>query len=270
MYCEKSSSVKTLIKLGNFTNFASGLKCVNIKNEKLEHSGKFYKIFAIIIFMIITIEFLKSSYMNIQLTLDVFNITVVMTFTFSEMATLFTYLFMVVNTIFAKHKIRMKIYEALVEVDEELEFDDINHSKTFKRNTVLFYLTYVSLKIFHCVSNSIMWPQFHIWVFHFCSIAIDFQIIHFVMEINIVARRFEILRLSMERIVCKNVDLELQDGFIANLWKNEQIHKKLNCSKLLSTLNKLTNIIEDINYFYGSTVIIFNYNYKSFFYLKNL
>lgn len=260
---KKSSNIMTLIKLENFTSFVSGLKCVKIKNEKLKYTGNLYKFFAVVISLIITAEFLKDSYTNVQRTLDVFNITVVLTFTFNELSILFTYLFMVVNTIFVKCGIRMKIYEALIEIDKELEFDDVDQNKKFKKNAILFYLIYISFKTFHCVYNSLMWPQFHIWFFHFCSIVIDFQTIHFILEINIIARRFEILRYNLERIAFKSMNLEIQDGLITSFWKDHHERKKMDCIKILSILNKLTNIIEDINYFYGSTVIfykLFNYN----------
>lgn len=247
-------NIKVLIKFYDFNNFFVGLGCMKIENDKLKLRGRLYKIFACVIALIATIDFLKCCYLNIWVSLNLLNFSVVLTFSFNGITVFFAYILMFSNIIFWKPYSKLKIYEKIVKIDQALQFGDIKINTILQKNILFVYTSYFIFKIINVIYHHHIWPEFYMGVYHYYSIAIDLQILNFILEISMLSRRFEILRCRLNKFASRNVDLEFQDCVVTYFWKIHHEPKYVNSTKLLWTFNKLTDLIDDMNSFYSSMV----------------
>lgn len=169
----------------------------------------------------------------------------------------------ILHGIFYGGKIQKSIMISIMRVDAYLNFPD---SSNFKIRIVLVHSVYAFFKFCHLcfdmctLDYNILLAQF---LNHYSLIAFEVEILHYIIEINEVARRFEYLN----DLLASSLNLKYTEGFLMKLWERKSIIQENMFQNMESSMKiyaDLCQIVDDIVSCYGLTVteifyMIFNF-----------
>lgn len=264
-----------LFKTYKIINFIFGTKKLSeYDGFKFTESCRFYKntfvLLSIVQFFIVTlsmdpiIEEIKKITSTAHLTL--------MMLTFTMLSAAHTVI--ILHGIFYGSKLQKSILNSIMKVDTYLSFPK---SPNFKFHVVFVHLIYALLKLGHlsfdmCTLDSyVLLPQF---LNHFSIIAFEVEILHYIIEINEVAKRFDYLN----NLLASSLNLKYTEGVLMKMWEKKVIkygYISLNNKNSMKIYYELCQIVDNIVSCYGLAVIsIFHSNFAMFYfynqYLFNL
>lgn len=193
-----------------------------------------------------------------------FNFSVAITFLVNQISIVITlWIILIYNAAFNTKK-TLKIYRILIDIDEIIEFPS-ERNKSIKRTITIFFVTWITFRIAQWTISSLIWPKHNTIASNISIFIIDFSLVRFIFEINIIARRFEYLnRYLIHKHEIEN-DLQIfyvQDSIITRFWRMKDLSKvKINLSheKILSIHNKLIEIVSMITTCYDTLVNFHKY-----------
>lgn len=273
VFINENSDIATLLKSYHFITFLFGSLRIKIVDGQLQRIGKIYKIFAFVLTLAIVEEFIKTIYSHIIVTSQLFDKIVTITFITSEIFLLISYTILIFYNVCFNSENFSKLYKTLIKVDLELEIDDKVLCDKFKYKVFIFHLLYGAFKSFQVILNFVKWPMYSMAYNNFCCVVLDLELLHFMIEAEIVARRFELLgkriaNINLRRSMEIEVDFDIVDGIFYGSWKNDSKCKPISPAKILSMYQKLIDCTKNLNNCYGLVVILHNYFYVNGFILQ--
>lgn len=256
-----SPKVRWLLCSLEYIKFFFGTQKLKIYNNKIVETSGFYKIYSLFLLVcvptIIINELLR--YLNQAYGKTPTTVIVILVLTYTTQC--FNYMVTLINGIFYS-KILKKILENLMKIDCILEDVDF----TFKLNFVFAIIIYFILKSAQILIDFVSWNLmlYRIMIiFYFMSNSLDFEILHFVIKLNIVAKQFEVLNQNLILYGLKNHNIELSDlerksNILHKIWKNRLSNKRcesMHIDQILKVYKILLDTVDDLNSFYGLMVI---------------
>lgn len=234
--------------------------------------GYIYKIFASILTICLSSLLIHHTSFNIGVYAGFRSFCLILIYALSQYSALVTYFIASFKNITIDLKTTKNLYSLLLEIDTNIEYKKTSQNKSQELFMVLVYVLYGVLRFCQIYANQLVWSRFFSWTYNASCILIDLQLIRFIFEINVVARRFEVLNCRLKSYLknnCNEKNYDVRDGALSKLWStrnNKIIDVKINGKEdlemLLSTYNKLIEVVDTLNSCYGLLVSmnIFNYD----------
>lgn len=257
------SNIIVFVKYTNIIFNIVGLKRIETRRNELQVVGKRYKMYSTVLLLSVIFWYIYFAIINIR-KIYKFNFSVAITFLVNQISIVITlWIILIYNAAFNIKK-TLKIYRILIDIYEIIEFPS-ERNKSIKRTITIFFLTWITFRIAQWTISSLIWPKHNTIASNISIFIIDFSLVRFIFEINIIARRFEYLnRYLIHKHEIEN-DLQIfyvQDSIITRFWRMKDLSKvKINLSheKILSIHNKLIEIVSMITTCYDTLVNFHKY-----------
>lgn len=252
--------IQVLLQYYNYFTFIFGFQKLKLINGKIFNTGKFYKLFACV-FMIILVYFnfrgVRYKYIKKYKHRSVPFAISVSVFYF---LTITGYIIILINSLFFSQEIYEKILTTISNVYNRLNF---KNDKVYylKRNITTVHTIYFIFKIIFFIVDYISSPNsLYVIFMQLLMVGLDLETIHFAMELNIVARLFEMVNSEFKNFSTYKIDIK--SGILARMWSEKKIdsihyNKTENrLIKMLKNYDDLVNVVFHLNSRYKITVYI--------------
>lgn len=276
---EKSDDLDFLIKFFGNMKYIIGLKKIKLENGSIRLMGKIYKLYSTIFLIIIStlVAYNFTLYTNPYYSTN-FSFSVKLTLSFTQIALWTSYIAVTLRGIYTIPKMKLKMYNTLKLIDISLTFPIEEKSNNFKIWTVGVHVIFFIIKFILYMGDVWAWTfNATFYMVHFVAFVVDLEFLDRIIEINMIARRFEKLNFclkSLKKICCANVcaDFDMKDGLLLKLWRKNfnaqiDISKKVDAMQLFQIYEKLSIAIKEINNIFGIPVFFTFYiisTYNSF------
>lgn len=263
--------IKVLVQYFNYFTFIFGLQKLKFVNGKIFKIGKFYKVYASIHMIILAyINFcgVRYKYDNKYKNQPVsFVITVIVFYS----ATITGYIMMLINSVFFSQEIYVKALSTISKANNCLnsEEDDVVNNRNLKKKIIVTHTIYFIFKIIWTIIDYLTFPSPYVIFLQSLMIGLDLEIIHFVMELNIVMRLLEKVNSELKKF--STCPIDIKSGILYEIWSKKKIKTNSipndktenRLIELLKIYDDLIDIIFHLNSHYKITVYIFLYYYNS-------
>lgn len=165
---------------------------------------------------------------------------------------MFAHIFVVLCEVNNSEKSK-KFLQTLIEVDHKIRTDV--KLKSFKRHLIVMHSIYAIIKLMDVYYEVFFGEKIDeiVIMFSLMNICSDVEVMHFVVEGNELARRFERLNI----LLSKCVECKLYDGLLMKLWnRNYDVHWSDGDKFQIATdvFVKISHAVRDLNSCFFSTV----------------
>lgn len=241
------NNIFTFTKLTNIFYYFTGLKRISVKNHKINDVGIAYKVCSFFFFFSLFICFLYVTFLNFVMS-KMYSLSLVITFTLSQVSMSFIIFANLIYCVGFRADINKEMYNTLLEIDEITNFTTANQNKGIKTSIVAVMLFWFIIKSIQCLIN------FYTYLFYYTPYNIslcilDLQIIRLVFEINIIARRFEVLNYHLSRTYIKENDyknFDKRDSILMRFWRItdfSEIKPNNACENLIFVCSKQVEVV---------------------------
>lgn len=256
-----SSDLCRLIETYKYTKFIIGTQKIKICKGTVVEMGLLYKIYSWFLGLVLpaiifthVIQFIKNSLGKFIITMFI-----VIILTHSTLAT-----FHIMSTI-SKSKFFKNIVQGIIEFDNILNIQNIKKPFLYPK-LCLVLIFYIVLKIFQIFYDYLSWdsPSYILIVpFYLISCIMEIEVGYFVVETNILARRFEILNELLKnygtnKLHMTKMHIETDFGILHRIWENKNGNlEKFHCSDLyrfMKAYKILVDVTKEMSNYYGLTV----------------
>lgn len=247
------------MKYQNAICFIFGVQKVHIISDKIVPVGKYYKLYSIFIFLILTTGMFWSVVINVKRNSNN-SLSVLLTTITSYASMIVAYMVTAINCFMFSPEITKEIFNSFLKVDQNFLLLQNSRKNNVKTMVVLLHSFYIVLKSFLTLVDLIDWMTLDTIIGHICTSVIDLEILHFIINVEVTARAFELLNRRLAKLsLPKSIDFDIKDGLMAKIWKrdisviNNNLSEK-SIKKCIAVYNQLAEIIDSINFSFGLTV----------------
>lgn len=240
-----------------------GMQKIRIESDKIVAVGKYYKLYSIFLFSVLTTGMIWSIIINLQASSKESLSIILTTFT-SYASMLVAYIVTSINCFMIGPEITKEIFSNFLSIDQNLLLLQNSRKISVKSMVMILHAFYIFLKSFHVLIDLYTWMRLDTAISQICTLVVDFEILHFIINVEITARCFEMLnRRLMNLNLPSCIDFDIKDGLMARLWKRDistvnSILTGKGIKKCIAVYNQIAEIIDNINISFGLTVMIYN------------
>lgn len=269
------NQIQILIKLYSNINKLFGLQKLTINSyNEIKVTGTSYKVFALLKMVFFIIMMIYSLVLN---NLEIYNNMpgpLLMAVCLSHFILLFSYILIVSKNIFSKNEIYKKIIWKMSKGMKILKINTLENCKMFKKYVIMLHCLIFILKTIHILIYFFTFNNYRMILIQIVFATVDLELIHFAIEVNLVARMFEYFNKQMAD--GENNSYLVQNGILSIIWHTNKFqtikvtdqnrHKFI--AKYLNIYHLLASIVHDMNSYYGYLVIciliLYFYNISNF------
>lgn len=256
-----------LLKSYEFANRPLGLQKIKIKNKKLTHPGKLYKVYIIVLGILTCVMALISLKNNYIGQFKGIPIPIMRSLIFNVIISIIGMLLIFINDVYSSNEDYFKIFILLSKVTDNLDFGNAEKRRYFEKFLKSLHRIVLVLKAVFYIPDLMRFRSFTALSFHLVIYILDMEMMHFVIETNLIARLFENMNSKLLVILGKNRNV--QYGCLMKLWKTDFKTDEIilcpdNIFKLIQSCNFLLDVIDSMNYNYFIMVCIMNYIIRIF------
>lgn len=245
-----------LTKIYNYIDWFFGIRKLIATEGKIVKTGYFYRIIFFIITLCVMIIIVNRNIYSIYSETNDTSIILTALITLSYLVMVIAYFIMMIQNISFCPNETMKVFVLFSDLEKCLGTINRNHNIT-----VLFqHVLIISFKLILSIIEINLWDINYLDIipYHFLMLSFELEILHFIIEVNIVARYFEKLNNHL------NFHLDgipvncLYDGILLKFWKSncENLSgSNIDTKSLIFIVDKLANVIGSLNFCYGTKVI---------------
>lgn len=157
------------------------------------------------------------------------------------------HIIVVLHGIFNGWKYRKNVFISIINFDTCMNFTNFDRFKTRILCFHLFYFIFKSMHLIFVILVSYDHTIFAQVLYHYSMMALELEILHYVIEINEIAIRVDYLNTLLSSFL--NFDIKY-DSFLIKLWKCKNIEREMSCSDF----KKMTNLYIDLYVVLSSVV----------------
>lgn len=247
----KNTEIFFLLKYLWIIYFPIGLSKVHIYKNTIVEIGKLYKSYAIFFFTIFMSILLYALYLDSKLIIKIYSyqstLAINAIFNYSILVITFSLVFM--RNIYLDPKLSYGIYCDLLYISKLLETNMGLNKSRLKSVIFKYYFPLITFKIIYIIVGKIIWPEYNSTVRHVINTLIDFELIRFLIEANLISKILNVLRKQKNH---NAIDIDRENIDVL-------LNMKIDVTKLNKMINihyKLLNVIEKLNSCYSLKVII--------------
>lgn len=257
------SNIYDFVRYSNKINYVLGVKTLNIKNEQFRKTNNSYKIYGWVLTFSLFIWTASTFEKNVRRYRErTPSLSLISTYVLSQVTLLLLLLVVQVNNIiFGSRNTRMML-SLLLKTDMKIQFEKTRQNKYIKISVILTYLVYFIIKFiqFYINFSRTVINQFP---YQCGCILADIHTIKFILETNLVARRFEVLNYRLKMLMKFGLNTyDEGDSILIRFWRTKNKHfSEDECiknyfpiEKLLSAHNELSRVVEKLNRQYSMMV----------------
>lgn len=169
-----------------------------------------------------------------------------------------------INCVFMMPEKGVDIYRALTKIDTIVDIMNKKNRSKLLKIMIFIHVVYLTIRSVQFFYDIFVWPDFSLFVYYATSVSIDLKFINFVIISHLVAVRFEVLNAAMMNLkFCEGKSsFDLKYGILISWWYPTVDgyfvgDKNMNISSFLALYNRLADLIDDINAYFGVPVSFF-------------
>lgn len=250
------SNIYKFVLYMNRINAIFGMK---IMNDDLQ-TASWNKIYGTIILSIILILMFLSTPINVSIFKENYHLlSLTVTYALCQISVILAILMIHIESLIFAFNYSRDIFNMLLQIDRKLDFEKTKQNQGIKTTIILSYVTYVLMKSIHIYFN-LCWSLLHTMPYQLCCIIWDLQAIRFVLEVNFIARRFEVFNQNLTMYT--KVEVEKLDGILIRIWRvsrnflqdsNFKVNDK-SVQIIVATHNELVRVVNKLNSRYSLMV----------------
>lgn len=253
-----------LIKFGSYINKLFGIQRADICYGNIVAMGTSYKLFFLItsivmsigmFFSMIKFYFSNFIYMPLPITISLF---------ISYITTFLGYMTITLRTC---------IFSPKKSTDFYLKISTLFHhfctskswGRKFKIYLIAIHILYLLIEIYQIQEEYFYQKFILIFISHFMIVMIDLEVLHFIIDIILLTKLFELVnfqlnKLKNKKLYCTKINtLKYYEMKIDKIYVMNKNEKQNTILAYLHAYNSLMSSIDDINQYYGLTVLIIIY-----------
>lgn len=255
-------NIKILVQYYNYYTYIFGLQKIKLVNGKFFKVEKFYKLYAFIFMMVLVYYNLCGLKHKYDIKYKQKSVPFIITIIIFYSSTLIGYIIIMINSIFFSQEIYEKILSTISKVNNRLGLDENDeiYSKNLKMYITIVHILYFIFKTICTIIDYMTFTSPYAIYLQSLMTGLDLEIIHFVVELNIVSRLFE--RVNSELKYFSTCPIDMKNGILFKIWsKNKTKSNFIHCDKtekrlieLLKSYDELVDVIFHLNSHYKITV----------------
>lgn len=251
------SNIHTLFNLYKYLEWPLCIKTIDINN--LKGLSVLYKFFVAIYSIAITFALSWFCYVNILHVAPFQTLSFIIIMNMAYLSISMCYVAVVVHSAFFASKSGLDIYVSFTKIDSLLNLINDREKHKFLKTLLMLHIVYFLLRCFQIFIDVLAWSNVYMIIFYICTVVVDLKILNFYIICHSVAVRFEILNRNLIDSDVFKTDFELKSGMLTEIWSHILIEgrHKLDYSHCLAIYNRLADLIDHVNNYFGIPVSLF-------------
>lgn len=249
--------ITILLKYYEIFKTPFGLQRIKLVRGKITYPGIFYKTYCIVILLLISVA---TKMLFVRTFLQLIMLLPYPLF-FSQILNFITvvtgFIAIYLNSLYVSNENYAKAFNLLLKVIHNLKFNCTERCRSFKRILFVFHGFLLFSICFLTILGIVIYKSYSPLIANFINYVTDLEMIHFVIETNLIARLVE--NVNSKLILFSKKKLSVENGVLMKMWKTNYATDKINTCILLELIlnyNILFDIIDNMNKSYIFLVII--------------
>lgn len=253
----ENSDIHTLFNLYKYLDWPLCVKSMDMNNLKV--FGKSYKLFVAIYCAFITAALAWFCYVNILYTALFKTLSSIIILNMAYLSISTCYVAIVVHSAFFASESAFDIYINFTKIDNILNLMNNREKYKFSKTILILHIIYILIRCIQIFVDILAWSNVYMIIFYMCTVTVDLKILSFFVICHSIAVRFEILNRKLIDSDMSKTDFELKSGMLNEVWGDAFIEgrQKLDFSHCLAVYNRLADLIDHVNAYFGIPVSFF-------------